>query len=68
MLSVIFELKKIFRNKRKTGKQITERPELKTTKNFSFSIFLLGFIPCKAEQTLWGIELQEKEAKKIPAV
>ena len=25
---------------------------------------LLGFIPCKAEQPLQGLELQEKEAQK----
>ena len=26
--------------------------------------FLLGFTPCKAEQALQGMELQEKEAQK----
>ena len=26
--------------------------------------FLLGFTPCKAEQPLRGMELQEKEAQK----
>ena len=26
--------------------------------------FKLGFTPCKAEQPLWGMELQEKEAQK----
>ena len=30
---------------------------------FSF-FFKLGFTPCKAEQPLRGIELQEKEAQK----
>ena len=24
----------------------------------------LGFTPCKAEQLLWGMELQEKQAQK----
>ena len=24
----------------------------------------LGFTPCKVEQSLWGMELQEKEPKK----
>ena len=34
---------------------------IKTTK----TIFLkLGFTPCKAEQPLQGMELQEKEAQK----
>ena len=28
------------------------------------SFFLLGFTPCKAEQPLRGMELQEKEAQK----
>ena len=31
--------------------------------NFFF-IFLLGFTPCKAEQPLQGMELQEKETQK----
>ena len=31
------------------------------------SFFKLGFTPCKAEQPLRGMELQEKEAKKIKA-
>ena len=29
--------------------------------------FKLGFTPCKAEQSLRDMELQEKEAKKIEA-
>ena len=29
------------------------------------SNFLLGFTPCKAEQPLQGMELQEKEAQKV---
>ena len=28
------------------------------------AFFKLGFTPCKAEQPLQGIELQEKEAQK----
>ena len=28
------------------------------------NFFKLGFTPCKAEQTLRGMELQEKEAQK----
>ena len=31
---------------------------------FFFSFFKLGFTPCKAEQTLRGMKLQEKEAQK----
>ena len=31
---------------------------------FAFPFFLLGFNPCKAEQPLQGMELQEKEAQK----
>ena len=30
---------------------------------FWFHVFKLGFIPCKAEQTLQGMELQEKETR-----
>ena len=30
---------------------------------FLFSIFKLGFTPCKAEQPLWGKELQEAQKK-----
>ena len=29
-----------------------------------YSFFLMGFTPCKAEQPLQGMELQEKEAQK----
>ena len=29
-----------------------------------FLFFLLGFTPCKAEQPLQGMELQEKKAQK----
>ena len=29
-----------------------------------FLLFKLGFTICKAEQPLWGMELQEKEAQK----
>ena len=29
-----------------------------------FFFFKLGFTPCKAEQPLRGVELQEKEAQK----
>ena len=32
---------------------------------FCFFFFKLGFTPCKAEQPLWGMELQEKEAQKV---
>ena len=28
------------------------------------SLYILGFTPCKAEQLLQGMELQEKEAQK----
>ena len=31
--------------------------------NISVFFFKLGFIPCKAEQPLQGMELQEKEAQ-----
>ena len=31
---------------------------------FSRIFLKLGFTPCKAEQPLWGMELQEKEAEK----
>ena len=31
---------------------------------FFQGFFKLGFIPCKAEQPLQGMELQEKEAQK----
>ena len=31
----------------------------------SSDFFFLGFIPCKAEQPLRGMELQEKETQKI---
>ena len=36
----------------------------KFTKNFFFFFFKLGFTPCKAEQPLQGMELQEKETQK----
>ena len=32
-----------------------------------FDFFKMGFTPCKAEQPLWGMELQEKKHKKITA-
>ena len=32
-----------------------------------FDFFKMGFTPCKAEQPLWGMELQEKKYKKITA-
>ena len=32
---------------------------------FAVFFFKLGFNPCKAEQPLWGMELQEKEAEKF---
>ena len=31
---------------------------------YSLFFFKLWFIPCKAEQPLWVMELQEKEAQK----
>ena len=36
----------------------------KRKKHPSRSFFKLGFTPCKAEQPLQGIELQEKEVRK----
>ena len=33
-------------------------------KEFFFFFFQLGFTPCKAEQPLQGMELQEKETQK----
>ena len=30
----------------------------------SFFIYILGYTPCKSEQPLQGVELQEKEAQK----
>ena len=35
-----------------------------TFKGRFFFFFKLGFTPCKAEQPLQGIELQEKETQK----
>ena len=32
--------------------------------NISSLFFKLGFTPCKAEQPIWGMELQQKEAQK----
>ena len=32
--------------------------------SFFFFFFLIGFAPCKAEQPLRGMELQEKETQK----
>ena len=32
--------------------------------SFSFFFFKLGFTPCKAEQQLQGMELQEREAQE----
>ena len=33
-------------------------------KNLSRGLFKLGFTPCKIEQPLWGMELQEKKKHK----
>ena len=40
--------------------------KIKKNKNYFvfFFFFLMGFTPCKAEQPLQGMELQEKEAQK----
>ena len=35
--------------------------------NFKHFFFQLGFTPCKSEQPLRGMELQEREAQKINA-
>ena len=52
---------------------MVQRYELKKTphlrshtarKSTSIFFFQLGFTPCKAEQTLQGMELQEKETQK----
>ena len=34
------------------------------TKDFFYYYYQLGFTPCKAEQPLRGMELQEKETQK----
>ena len=34
---------------------------------YSAFFYILGFTPCKAEQPLQGMELQEKKHKKITA-
>ena len=33
-------------------------------KQLIYNLFQLGFTPCKAKQSLRGMELQEKEAQK----
>ena len=38
--------------------------EQKKTNEQNDFFFKLGFTLCKAEQPLWGMELQEKEAQK----
>ena len=35
---------------------------------YAWTIFKLGFIPCKAEQPLQGMELLEKETQKDEGV
>ena len=42
----------------------TISPTLYLHMNISSLFFKLGFTPCKAEQPIWGMELQQKEAQK----
>ena len=43
---------------------ITSSKEVKNSVSPPLIFFLLGFTPCKAEQPLQGMELQEKKAQK----
>ena len=49
------------------GKCSIELPELASLLLFCAFLKKLGFTPCKTEQALLAMELQEKEAEKIKA-
>ena len=50
-------------------RQTNSNIEKQDQKNYYIYIYIfkLGFTPCRTEQPLQGMELQEKEAKKIKA-
>ena len=51
--------------KRNKGKHVMKKDHSKRQYTYHFLFFFkLGFTPCKAEQPLRGMELQEKKHKK----